>query len=80
MFPALVLDKTDGYAILNLRAEWQLNDNVMLFARVENVFDQDYETFGVLGQPGEVFEDFSNPRFLGAGPPRGAWVGARLKW
>lgn len=77
---ANLLDKTDGYAILNLRAEWQLNDNVMLFARVENVFDQHYETFGVLGDPGEVFEGFRDPRFLGAGPPLGAWVGARLKW
>jgi len=77
---ANLLDRTDGYAIVNLRAQWQLNDNVVLFARVENVFDEDYETFGVLGDRGEVFENFSNPRFLGAGPPRGAWVGARLKW
>jgi iron complex outermembrane receptor protein len=53
---------------------------VMLFARVENVLDEDYATFGVLGDPGEVFEDFNDARFLGAGPPRGAWVGARLKW
>jgi iron complex outermembrane recepter protein len=77
---ANLLDKTDTYALLNLRAEWQLNDNVVLFARVENVLDQDYETFGVLGDPSAVFEDFTNPRFLGAGPPRGGWVGARLKW
>jgi iron complex outermembrane recepter protein len=77
---ANLLDRTDGYAILNLRAAWHVNDNVMLFARVENVFDEDYETFGVLGDPGEVFEDFADPRFLGAGPPRGAWVGARVKW
>ena len=77
---ANLLDKTDGYAIVNLRAEWQLNDNVVLFARIENVFDQGYETFGVLGDPREVFEDFSDPRFLGSGPPLGAWVGARLKW
>jgi len=77
---ANLLDKTDRYAIVNLRAEWQLNDNVVLFARIENVFDQGYETFGVLGDPREVFEDFSDPRFLGSGPPLGAWVGARLKW
>jgi iron complex outermembrane receptor protein len=77
---ANLLDETDGYAVVNLRAEWQLNDYVMLFARVENVLDEDYATFGVLGDPGEVFEDFNDPRFLGAGPPRGAWVGARLKW
>ena len=77
---ANLLDRTDGYAILNLRGAWSISDNVMLFARVENVFDKDYETFGLLGEPGEVFEEFTDPRFLGAGPPRGAWVGARVKW
>jgi iron complex outermembrane receptor protein len=52
----------------------------MLFARVENVFDEDYETFGLLGEPAEIFEEFADPRFLGAGPPLGVWVGARVKW
>ncbi len=77
---ANLLDRTDGYSILNLRAAWNLSDNVILFARVENVFDEKYETFGLLGEPGEVFEEFTDPRFLGVGPPRGAWVGARVKW
>lgn len=77
---ANLLDRTDGYAILNLRGAWHVSDNVMLFARIENVFDEDYTTFGLLGDPGEVFAEFSDPRFLGAGPPRGAWVGARVKW
>jgi iron complex outermembrane recepter protein len=77
---ANLLDRTDGYAILNLRAAWHVSDNVMLFARIENVLDEDYESFGLLGEPGEVFEEFADPRFLGAGPPRGAWIGARVKW
>jgi outer membrane receptor protein involved in Fe transport len=77
---ANLLDRTDGYSILNLRAAWNLSDNVILFARVENVLDEKYETFGVLGEPREVFEQFTDPRFLGVGPPRGAWVGARVKW
>jgi iron complex outermembrane recepter protein len=77
---ANLLDRTDGYAILNLRAAWHVSDNVLLFARVENVLDEDYATFGLLGEPGEVFAGFTDPRFLGAGPPRGAWVGARVKW
>ena len=77
---ANVLARTDGYAVANLRAAWHISDNLMLFARVENLFDEDYETFGLLGEPGEVFEEFADPRFLGAGPPRGVWVGARVKW
>jgi outer membrane receptor protein involved in Fe transport len=75
-----LLGKTDGYAILNLRGEWRVGDNVTFFARLENVFDEEYETFGILGEPQEVFPDYSDPRFLGAGPPFGAWVGARVKW
>jgi outer membrane receptor protein involved in Fe transport len=77
---ANLLDRTRGYAIVNLRAAWSIGDNVLLFVRVDNAFDKEYETFGVLGEPGEVFADFTDPRFLGAGPPRGAWVGARVKW
>ena len=43
-----------------------------IFARVENLFDEDYETFGLLGEPQEVFPEMTDPRFLGAGPPFGA--------
>ena len=58
---ANLLDRTDGYSILNLRAAWNINDNVMLFARVENVLDEKYETFGLLGDPAEVFAEFGPP-------------------
>jgi outer membrane receptor protein involved in Fe transport len=75
-----LLRETGGYAILNLRGEWRVLDNVVLFARIENVLDENYETFGLLGEPQEVFPGFEDPRFLGAGPPLGAWVGARVKW
>ncbi|HWK48925.1 MAG TPA: TonB-dependent receptor, partial [Steroidobacter sp.] len=76
---ANLLDKIDGYTILNLRGQYQIGDHVTIFARIENVFDHDYETFGILGEPEEVFPDFHDPRFLGAGPPRGAWLGVRVK-
>lgn len=76
---ANLLDKTDGYTILNLRGEYLIGDQVTIFARINNVFDEDYETFGLLGEPEEVFPEFDNPRFLGAGPPLGAWLGVRVK-
>jgi vitamin B12 transporter len=34
----------DGYATLGLRGEWEANDNVTLFGRVENLWDEDYQT------------------------------------
>lgn len=74
-----VLERTGSFVTLNLRGEYRFNDSLTAFARLENVFDTSYETFGLLGEPDEVFEDFEDPRFLGAGPPRGIWVGVRLK-
>jgi outer membrane receptor protein involved in Fe transport len=72
------LARTDTYSIVNLRAEYRLSDAIRVFARVENLFDKEYESFGLLGEPDEVFEDFEDPRFLGAGPPRGMWLGVRV--
>jgi outer membrane receptor protein involved in Fe transport len=74
-----LLEKTGDYTVFNVRAEFRLNDWFSVFARVENVFDEDYETFGLLGEPDEVFEDFEDPRFLGAGSPQGAWVGVKIR-
>jgi len=73
-----LLDKTASYTIFNLRGEYRVGDTFAIFARIENLFDEDYESFGVLGEPQEVFENFSDPRFLGAGPPFGAWIGVRF--
>ena len=77
------LDPVDGYAVVNLRANYKFNDNISLFARVTNLFDEDYESFGLLGEePNEVpvaaFEDFESPRFVGPGAPRAGFVGIKL--
>ena len=77
------LDHVGGYAVVNLRANYKFNDNISLFARVTNLFDEDYESFGLLGEePNEVpvaaFEDFESPRFLGPGAPRAGFVGVKL--
>lgn len=74
-----VVGRTGDHTVVNLRGEYRLNARVVLFARVENVFDTQYETFGLLGEPDEVFEDFEDPRFFGAGPPRGIWAGVRIR-
>lgn len=74
-----LLDRTDEYAIVNLRGEYRVGSWVTVFVRVDNAFDEDYETFGLLGEPDEVFADFADPRFLGAGAPFGAWAGVKVK-
>ncbi|MBA2408789.1 MAG: TonB-dependent receptor [Gammaproteobacteria bacterium] len=76
------LDEVDSYTLVNFNGEYRVTDHVSLFARVENVFDEDYETFGAVGEePGEVLlNDFDDPRFFGPGAPRGGWVGLRASF
>jgi len=75
-----LLPETPSYSVFNLRAEYRLNDTLRLFARIENLFDTEYQSFGLLGDAGDVFPQFDDPRFLGAGPPFGAWVGVRASF
>lgn len=77
------LGKTGGFAVLNLRGRYRLNEHLVLFAKINNLLDQEYETFGLIGEePGEVdvpaFAGFENPRFLGPGAPRAAFIGMKL--
>jgi iron complex outermembrane recepter protein len=72
-----LLPETPSYTVVNLRGEYRVSDTLRLFARIENLFDTEYETFGLLGAPEEVFPEFEDHRFYGAGPPLGAWVGVR---
>jgi iron complex outermembrane receptor protein len=74
------LGKTSSYVLVGLRGDLRVTDAFSVYARVENLLNRKYETFGLLGEPDEVFEDFEDPRFYGAGPPRGIWIGARLSF
>ena len=79
------LARTAGYTVVNLRTRYSYSDTVELYARVDNLLDRDYETFGLLGEePGEIdvplIADMTIPRFLGAGQPRAAFVGLRVRF
>ncbi|HTT08588.1 MAG TPA: TonB-dependent receptor [Gammaproteobacteria bacterium] len=75
---ANLLSPIDGYAIVNLRGQYEFNKHLTVFADIENLFDTDYENFGILGDPTPVFPSFTNPRFLSPGAPRGGWVGIKI--
>jgi outer membrane receptor protein involved in Fe transport len=74
---ANLLGETAGYALFNLRANYRFNEHFSVFARVDNVFDKRYVTFGTLGDPSVVYPDFDDSRFYGPGQPRAAWIGFR---
>lgn len=68
-----------GYTVVNASAEWRLNQNLTLFAQIDNLFDADYASFGLFGAADEVLGDeFNDPRFISPGAPRGGWVGFKL--
>lgn len=79
------LDAVDGYTVVNFRARYQVTDQFQVFAIVNNVFDEEFETFGLLGEePNElavpIIEDLQVPLFLGPAPPRAGFLGVRYSF
>lgn len=73
--------KIGGYALANLHGRYNLNKHVEFFAKVDNLFDSEYETFGLYGEPEEApgLDGLTDPRFVGAGAPRAGWVGIKVR-
>jgi hypothetical protein len=67
-----VSPKVPGYTILNLDTNYNLTSNWSLFAKVNNVFDKDYSTFGQLEQ--NIYTGL-NEQFRTPSAPRAGWVG-----
>ena len=47
--------RLDSFALVNLNADWKLNDTVQLYARVENLTDERYQevyTYRTAGRGG----------------------------
>lgn len=73
------IDPVDGHAVLNLRGDFRLNERVTVFLNIDNVFDEEYESFGLFGEADEVLgDDYSDSRFLSPAAPRAAWLGVHL--
>jgi len=71
----------DGYTVVNLRGDYQFSKHLSAFIKINNIFDKEYDTFGLYGEADEVLGDeFENPRFRSPGAPRAGWVGLRGKW
>ena len=46
------LVRLGGYAVLTARGEWNVHENVVLYARIENLLDEKYQTAAGYGTPG----------------------------
>jgi outer membrane receptor protein involved in Fe transport len=71
--------KLTGYWLFNLRTEIKIDPHFSIFARVNNLFDHQYHTFGVYGNASELLGNaYNDGRFVSPGAPRAGWVGIRL--
>jgi len=46
------LVRLGGYAVLTLRGEWDVSEQFTLYGRIENLWDEDYQTAAGYGTPG----------------------------
>jgi outer membrane receptor protein involved in Fe transport len=74
-----------GYTVTNLRMSWRPMPQLELVARVNNVFDKRYASYGALGET--VFDAQGNytgtavdALFIAPGTPRNFFVGLRLSF
>jgi iron complex outermembrane recepter protein len=72
---ANLLGTLPGFFLVNLRGAYQIARPLSVFMIVSNLFDTRYGTFGVIGDATPVFPGFTDPRFIGPGAPRAAWLG-----
>lgn len=71
--------KIDSYRVVNLHGRYKVNKHIQFFAKVDNLFDSEYESFGLFGEPDEAPGlDLEDPRFVGAGAPRAGWIGFKI--
>ncbi|WP_252729206.1 TonB-dependent receptor [Aliiglaciecola lipolytica] len=63
-----------GYTIVNLAASYGFENGINLAIRLENAFDEEFETFGTYGEAdevlGDLYPDIESPEFIGPGQPR----------
>jgi len=65
--------------VLNARVEYHLSEATLLYPTVNNLSNEEYETFGLFGEANDVLgSGFEESRFLSPGAPRAAWLGLRV--
>ncbi|MFO1074902.1 MAG: TonB-dependent receptor [Geminicoccaceae bacterium] len=62
--------KTPSYSLFNVQTDYRLGPHFSAQLRIVNLFDKEYYTYGTLGDPEDVFPDFTNTQFLTPGQPR----------
>ena len=69
-----------GYAVVNLDSHYALNQNWKVFAKINNLFDNDYATFGQLGGNIYAIDPTLGEQFRTPSAPRAGWVGVTYEF
>ncbi|MGH9159742.1 MAG: TonB-dependent receptor [Vicinamibacteraceae bacterium] len=69
-----------GFGLLNASARYWITPRLAASVTVHNVFDAEYQTFGVLGDASLLGADFDDGRFVSPGAPRAAWLGVDVRF
>jgi iron complex outermembrane receptor protein len=80
-----------GYTVASLRTSYQISNNVLVFANIQNLFDRHYSTFGILGDPtgvgapgvpanGELGDPHVDPQFQSPAMPRAYFGGVKISF
>ncbi len=85
---AAVNTSVKGYALLNLHANFEAAKGLDYFARINNVFDTHYATYGLMGlsaynangAPLASTDPSNVSRFVAPGAPRNVMVGVRYRF
>jgi outer membrane receptor protein involved in Fe transport len=78
--------KLPGYAVFNLRASYQINKTFQVYAKVNNVLDNHYATYGTFFETDAIpnFANggapFTDPRSISPAQPRSFYVGMKATW
>ncbi|MFI3218965.1 MAG: TonB-dependent receptor [Methylococcales bacterium] len=71
--------KSAGYWLFNATADYKVTKNFSIFGKLDNIFDKNYNSFGVYGNATQVLGDsYNDGRFFSPGMPRAGWIGVRL--
>jgi outer membrane receptor protein involved in Fe transport len=68
---------------VNFRTSYAVRERVELFARVSNLFDADYATYGALAEVEIDLDEAPHAavaRFVSPGAPRSGFAGVRLRF
>ena len=76
--------KLPGYWVAELHSSYQISENVELFAIIQNLFNNQYATFGVFGDvtktPLPGVANPSDPRFVTLAAPVAVFGGLRIRF